>query len=439
MTKYSMKKLITISLISIISIGVSAQENHTNDDDYFYENYLRYENYIYKENIKTILFHKQGWELTYPIINLNSEDKLKLSFDDLDGDIKDYYYTIIHCDANWQPSDLLPADYIEGFIENQIQDYKYSFNTLYRYIHYNLIIPNENIQPKISGNYILKVYEDYDETNLVLTKRFVIVEHKVTISANVKRATLLDLRKSSHEIDFTLSYSAYSINNPYRDIKVVIAQNNRWDNVITNLKPLFVKYNELVYDYEEDNVFSGGSEYRYFDIKSVRYQSDRIWKIHYEKPYYHIYLFNDEKRTFKIYYFYQDLNGKCFIKVQEGEDSEVEADYVYVHFTLPYDSPIIDGNIYVFGGLSDWSFNTNNQMKYNFDKKAYELTLLLKQGYYNYEYVHLKDGSKVADNTFIEGSHYETENDYIIYVYHRDVNSRYDKLIGFEIVNSLRE
>ncbi len=400
---------------------------------------MRYENYIYKENIKTILLHKQGWELSYPIINLNSEDKLKLSFDDLDGDIKDYYYTIIHCDASWQPSDLLPADYIEGFIENQIQDYKYSFNTLYRYIHYNLIIPNENIKPKISGNYILKVYEDYDETNLVLTKRFVIVEHKVTISANVKRATLLDLRRSSHEIDFTLSYSAYSINNPYRDIKVVIAQNNRWDNVITNLKPLFVKYNELVYDYEEGNVFSGGSEYRYFDIKSVRYQSDRIWKIHYEKPYYHIYLFNDEKRTFKIYYFYQDLNGKCFIKIQEGEDSEVEADYVYVHFTLPYDSPIIDGNIYVFGGLSDWSFNTNNQMKYNFDKKAYELTMLLKQGYYNYEYVCVKDGSKVADNTFIEGSHYETENDYIIYIYHRDISSRYDKLIGFEIVNSLRK
>ena len=397
----------------------------------------KYQDFTYKENIKTVLLHKEGWELSYPIIELNGEVKLKLSFDDFNAYVRNYSYTLIHCDADWRESDLLPSDYIEGFVENQIYNYDYSFNTLHKYIHYYLTIPNEDIQPKLSGNYILKVYENYDENDIVLTKRFAIVDSDVDIYAGVKRPSLASYRNSGQEIDFTIQYNFYQINDPFTEIKVVITQNNRWDNAITDLKPLFIRNNNLIYDYNEENVFPGGSEYRSFDIKSIRYQTEYIKQIYLRKPYYHIELYPDKPKPFKVYFFENELNGKYYIDIQEENNSETDADYVFVHFYLPYDVPLIDGNIFVFGALSDWNFTKINQMVYNYEKKTYELTMLLKQGYYNYEYVFVKEGENKANNILIEGSHYETENDYLIYVYHRDNRFRYDKLIGIKIINSL--
>ena len=423
---------------------VGRESTITPENDYYKKEHFRFEDYIYKDNIKTALLHKAGWQLTSPVIELNSNEKIKLSFDDLDVDSKNYYYTIIHCNANWELSDIRDSEYIEGFIENQITDYNFSFNTMLNYTHYNLIIPNEDLGIKKSGNYILKVFLDNDQDDLVLSKRFMVVDRKVTIEAKLKQATSLNDRNYKQEIDFTINHKGYDIADPYGDIKVIITQNDRWDNAIKNLKPLFVRNNELIYDYDEDNVFSAGNEFRHFDIKSLRYQSERIRKIIYESSppdpplteNYHVYLLNDERRSFKRYSSEADINGKRFIKNDEGTDSETEADYTYVHFSLPYDAPLIDGNLYVFGAISQWNFSRETQLKYNYKKFAYETAIYLKQGYYNYQYVFLKDGETVADNTFIEGSHYETENDYTIYIYHNSFGSNYDQLIAVEKFNS---
>ncbi|MFH1319847.1 MAG: DUF5103 domain-containing protein [Bacteroidota bacterium] len=399
------------------------------NDDYYKKEHFRFEDHIYYDNIKTPMLHKDGWQLSFPIIELNSNEKLKFSFDDMDADIKYYYYTVIHCDADWAPSDILPSEYIEGFIENEITDYKYSFNTIQRYTHYNLIIPNEDIRLTRSGNYILKVFLDNDIDNVALSMRFMIVDTKVTIEATIKRATLIDDRNYKQEIDFTIYHPGYDISNPYGDIKVVITQNGRWDNAVKNLKPLFVRNNELVYDYDEDNVFAGGNEFRYFDIKNFRFKSERVREIIYDSLAHHVYLVRDGRRSFKRYSFHADINGRYFIKTDEGTDSEIEADYAYIHFRLPYDAPMIDGNLYVFGALSQWNFLKETQLKYNYEKFVYETTVYLKQGYYNYEYVFLKDGETAADNTLIEGSHFETGNGYTIYVYHRSFGGQYDQLI----------
>ncbi len=428
-----------IILYIFILTNFAALAQDTTGEDYFNTDYLRYQNHTYKEYIKTIQLHKEGWEMTYPVIALKTRDRLVLSFDDIETEVKSYSYTFVHCNAKWEPTNLLPNEYLDGFIENEIKDYEFSFNTTYEYTHYKLTFPNDDIKLKISGNYIIKVYLDYDKENIVLTRRFSIVEHKVEIKPTVKQATIIDERKYSHEIDFTINHTGYNINDPFGELTVVITQNNRWDNAKDDLKPLFIKDKELLYDYDYENVFKAGSEFRNFDIKSIRYQSQYISQVEYVKPHYHVKLLSDEVRRFKVYFHEIDINGRYYIKYQEGEDSNVEADYVYVYFTLPYDAPMIDGNFYVFGALSDWNFNNNNQMIYNFEKKAYQLKMLLKQGYYNYQYVYLQDGKTKADHTFIEGSHYETENDYIIYVYHRGISSRYDKLIGFEIVNSIKK
>lgn len=407
-------------------------------EEYFEDNSIRYENFIYKASIKTVQLHDESFELSQPILNLGSEEKLKLSFDDLDADLKNYSYTIIHCNSNWEPSGLIAAEYIDGFQENTINDYSYSFNTLQKFTHYNTIFPNNSMQITKSGNYILKVIVDGNAEDIVITRRFMVYQNRIMLNAKVTAASIISDRNYKQEIDFTINHTGYSIMNPFSDLKVVITQNNRWDNAKTDLKPLFVKDAELVYDLDVDNVFSGGNEFRYFDIKSIRYQSERIGNVTSDSSGNQVVLLPDEKRTFRRYSTYSDINGNYLIKVQEGNDSEVEADYCYVHFFLQYDAVLTDGNLYVSGAFNAWRYNQENLMRYNDKRFGYECTLLLKQGYYNYQYAYLKDGETAADETLIEGMHFETENDYTIYVYHRQQGTFYDQLIGVKRLNSIR-
>jgi hypothetical protein len=44
--------------------------------------------------------------------------------------------------------------------------------------------------------------------------------------------------------------------------------------------------------------------------------------------------------------------------------------------------------------------------------------------------VQLKSASQTIDETYIEGSHWETKNKYTIFVYLQDEGTVYDKLIG---------
>jgi hypothetical protein len=411
----------------------------TVSDDYYGSNTIRYEDYVYKKNIKTVQLRDESFELTKAILNLGSDEKLKLSFDDLDADLKNYSYTLIHCNYNWEPSDLMPNEYIDGFLDNSINDYRYSFNTLQKFTHYNVSFPNNSMRITKTGNYILKVYQDNNPESIVITRRFMVFQNKISIESNVFAASIIEDRLFKHEIDFKINYSGYQINNPYSDLKIVLTQNNRWDNAKTNLKPVFVKDQELVYDYDEQNVFAGGNEFRFFDIRSIRYHSERIYAVKTDSAGNHVELYKDEKRSFKRYYSQSDMNGDFLIKVQEGSNSEVEADYCYVTFFLPYDAPLTDGNLYVFGAFNAWKCNTENLLHYNPARFGYECTLYLKQGYYNYEYVFLKDGEVAADETLIEGMHYDTENDYSIYVYHRQPGTFYDQLIGVKRLNSMKQ
>ena len=428
--------LLTILLAFNINLIANKRINLSDSvPDFYKENYLRYSNFIYKDNIKTLLIYKSGWELSNPIIELNSNEQIKLSFDDLDADVKNLRYKIVHCNSDWTPSDISYYDYLEGFEENILGDYKFSFNTFQKFTHYNLLIPNDDVKFKISGNYLIKVYDGFDEENLLVTARFLCVEKKAQIDATCNRAMMPDIALTHQQVSFKVS-TPINIPNPQNELKTVILQNFRWDNCISGLKPLFISNNEYNYNNTEGNCFTAGTEYHYFDIKSIRYQAERIAGIEYRKPFYYVDLVQDSPLRFKNYIFNSDLNGKYVVKIQEGEDSETDADYVFVNYTLPYDYPLIDGNIYVIGGFNNWQFIPENKMNYNFEKKQYELSLKLKQGYYNYQYAFVKDGTNLADNTFIDGSHYETENEYLILVYLRENSSRYDKLIGYQVVNS---
>ncbi|MCJ7447556.1 MAG: DUF5103 domain-containing protein [Bacteroidales bacterium] len=397
-----------------------------------------YSNQVFDQRIKTVQLYKEGWNLSYPVIKLNSDEKLVLHFD-LPGDNSETFdYTFIHCDKDWKKSDVFPNDYLDGFPENRIEDFKPSFNTTVNYFHYKLLFPNERINLKLSGNYILSVYPIGDPDKPILTQRFIITEDKVKIDVTTHRPQMTSDNNASQQVDFTVNLAGNDIIDPYRNVYAFILQNGRWNNSKKNLKPDFFGNNELKYNaLSEKNIFSGGNEFRYFDIKSIRYQSEFVKRIDYMAPNYHVYLFPSESREYKPYFYWQDFNGKYYIAVQEGRDPETDADYISVYFTLISKYMLAGGKMYVSGGLTDWSLNNNNQMIFNPEEEQYECTLLLKQGWYNYEYVFLKDGDPEVTSARFEGNHYETENDYLILMYYRNPQDRYDRIIGTKITNTL--
>jgi len=383
-----------------------------------------YTNKIFKKEIKTLICKKNNTNLSQPIINLNSNEKISVSFDDLEGDVKDYYYTIIHCNSNWRKSNLLTIEYINGFDEIPIDNFKFSFNTIQKYTHYSFEFPNNNINPLVSGNYIFKIFEKNGDT--IAHARFLIIDYKVSIEAQVRKATLANNRNTKHEIDFTIKHPNIYISDPFSEIKVIIKQNNQEHNVITNIKPLFVKHNSLIYDYEDKNTFYANNEFRYFDIRSLRYKSERIKHIYFKNNKNHIELFNDYERESNLYSIDIDINGQFIIESQESWDSSIESDYSYVYFSLIKELSYED--IYLLGDFTNWEINDHYKLLYNNQK--YETNLYLKQGYYNYAFGIVKDYGEVNMRD-IEGSHYETSNDYHIYVYYRPIGQTYDQLIGF--------
>ncbi|MCE5346448.1 MAG: DUF5103 domain-containing protein [Bacteroidales bacterium] len=403
-----------------------------------YPDSVLYSNHIYNDKIKTVQLYKDGWNLSYPIMKLNSDDRLILHFDLLDDHSVTYYYTFIHCDKDWNKSDVFQGDYLDGYPENPIEDYEASFNTTVNYFHYKLSFPNDMVKLKLSGNYVLMVYQADRPEEPAITQRFIITEDAAKIDISMHRPLMTKDDNSFQQIDFIVNYSGIDINDPYRNIYSYILQNGRWGNAQKNMKPDFTGNNELKYNSLSDrNIFRGGNEFRYFDTKSIKYKSEYISRIDYAAPSYNVFLKPSEDREFKPYFYWKDFNGKYFIAIEDRENYDTDADYIYVYFTLPSKQMIAGGDMYVSGNLNNWSLDKTNRMIYNSERGEYECTMLLKQGWYNYEYVFLEDGASDATATMFEGSHYETENDYIVLVYYRNPRDRYDRVIGSAIANTL--
>jgi len=425
--------LISLSGYSKTNTLGELSENKTNSTSEDQESKLQYRDHTYRENIKTVQLYRKDDQLSFPVLFLGSSEQLELHFDDLAADFETYTYTIVHCNANWEPSDLVVTEYLSDFFNGFIEDYEYSINTLFPYIHYKVAIPNNQVKFKLSGNYLLKVYANNNEEDLLLTKRFYVVEKRVNITSDIRMAALARYRDYKQEVDFTIDHGTYPIQDVYQNVTVMISQNRRWDNAINNLKPLIIRSTELIYNFEDKNLFDGNNEYRFFETRNLRYQSMNIDGVQIMGGKTHVYILPEEPRSSKRYLFWPDINGKRQINRENSPLSNREADYMITHFKLVKENPVPGGDIYVFGELSDWEYKPEFKMNYVEVNGAYELTTTLKQGYYNYNYAYLPDGEEVGDLSTIEGTHSETNNDYYIFVYHRENGTIYDKLIGFEI------
>ncbi|MCZ4695860.1 DUF5103 domain-containing protein [Ancylomarina euxinus] len=398
-----------------------------------------YKSEIIKVSIHTVQCHPVGWELSPPIVELSSQNQLQFSFDELGKDIQDYSYRIVHCNADWKSSGLSEFDFLDGFSENQIQDYEFSFNTNVDYVHYSLLLPNGDVKLKLSGNYILEVYQDFDVENIILRQRFMILDSKIELKGKVKHPIDMDRRKTHQEVMFSIFHPNFLIDNPHSDLTVILRQNDRSDGSQMKVTPIFIRKDELVFDNNQEYVFPGNNEFHYFDLKSFRYQSIYIQSIENLEGKTVVSLSPGKNRQFDPYIFRRDNNGISVVSVDERKEPTTEADYAQVVFTLPFDNELKHGQMYVYGAFNNWECNENNRMVYDHNLGSYQKSIYLKQGYYNYVYALLENGKDYPDVDYIEGSHWQTENNYMIYVYYHDIEKNYDRLIGFKTLNSTKD
>lgn len=397
---------------------------------------------VYNDRIKTVLLHPAGNPLGYPVIRLNSADALQLYFDDLDASVRNYAYTYQLCNADWTPAMLSQFDFIKGFSQVRITTYRMSSVALTRYTHYQATLPDRNCFPTRSGNYILKVFRDGDTSKLIFTKRFLVVDEKSSAMVQIQQPYNGQIFRTHQKVQLKIALNEQlNVVNHLQQVKVVILQNNRWDNARTNIKPTFFSRNQMEFNPENDCIFPSGKEWRWLDLRSFRLQSDRVERASYLSNGTLIYVKPDVDRSTQRFNFFRDANGQYIIQCTENLNPYWQADYATVHFTFvpPGQTAFSGRDIYLFGQLTNYSLDESNKMEFNEETGTYEKSLFLKQGYYDYMYLTIDHANRNRETSFdvTEGNIWETENNYTILVYYRPLAGRADELIGYTLVNSL--
>lgn len=399
------------------------------------------EDHIYEPQIQTVLFYPARENrslLDLPVLYLQKFESLVLEFDELGDQYKNYNFKLIHCNYDWKQSILSDMEILQDYNEFTVDNYEISSNTRQTYIHYNLTVP----KVKVSGNYVVKVYRAQNQDDPIITRRFVVYDTKVSIKLDPKFALDPGKRFSHQQIDFTVNYGDFQIYNPKEMIKVVLRQNGRWDNAISNLQPMFLREEDHLLDYHffmNENVFPGLNEYRGFDIRSIRFAGQNVDHVRFSDQKAEAYIMADASRNKRNLSQWIDLNGRYVVDNFETRQGSVEADYVDTYFRLNLDEPATD-EVYLFGLLSDWEIKPDFKMTPDSTNKKVLLGhAKIKQGFYNYSYVAVKPGQK-PDEVALEGSYSQTENRYDLLVYFRPVGGRYDQLVGYSEVdyNKLR-
>lgn len=455
----------------ILSIGMVFLLHHV----YAQNEALRYEDYVYQTNIRSVKFTQKSLYLSQPVLLLDGNELLELEFDDMDADSKSYYYRIIQCDINWKPTQLSELDYIDGYANDVLREYHNSFKATSPFTHYRLVLPNENTRITRSGNYILQVYENQSKEVTILTRRFIVLENKVFINAKLVPPAAVGKFKTHQEIDFEVNVDKLPVGNMRQEIKATILQNNRWDNAVQGLIPNFNRGNSLVWDYQDKVVFPAGKEFRWLDMRSLFLFGSQIASINRINSRYEIIMKEDRPFDETQYFQIFDLNGDFVIgnsdqrgmrlsenlqrrpnQTLDGAkpnpadwrdlaqddanhfNNAVGSDYAEVQFYLSMNEPLNNQDVYLVGRFNDWQMQPQYKMSFDDVLQAYTLRTPLKQGYYNYAYSTKPRNTTTSPASLspIDGDWWETENVYTIIIYYRAFGERYDRVIGMGQVQS---
>ena len=374
------------------------------------------------KSVQTIL--NDDW-LLLPVMTLNSDDILTISFDAMSHSYSRYTYHITHCNANWEPSDIYESDYIDGFNDMPIDDYENSINTTFEYTHYTFNLPNNDTSLKLSGNYLLEIIDEDDNT--VADIKFAIVEPIAKIGLSVSTNTDKDINGKHQQISLSINHSALRVLDQTKEIIPVVLMNRNIETAVRDFKPTHRSNGKLEYTHCADLIFNAGNEYRRFEIIDMYDYTQNVDRIDFHNPYYHATLLTDYPHV--TYRYDMDHNGRYLIRKHNAYNNDIEADYLFVHFVLSMNKQH-EGEVYLRGDFSGNAISEEWKMVYDNNLKAYTITALLKQGAYDYQYI-LTSNSNNSLTAKTEGDCYETKNEYSVLVYFREVGSRYDRLVGY--------
>lgn len=381
------------------------------------------------KHIKTIIFKNDNALMPFPIVQIG--ESFSLSFDDLNASETDYYYTITHCNYNWEPSNLLKSEYLGGFDDIRITDFKNSYGTLQPYTHYKLTLPNADTQFRLTGNYIITITDA--QQNPIFSRRFIIYTNTAQVQISAHQTQNLSFIEEKQNIQLKISSKNTIFENPSETVKVVVFQNFNWNTLRKDIRPQYILGNDLIYKYDNETSFWGGNEYFYFENKEIRSSGGGVLSTIKNGNSFETTLLTNTIRSEKPYTYFPDINGQFKISSTQG-NPENEAEYSWVTFSLEATNQILNNEIYVYGQFSENKINSNFLLKYNPEKHIFEGKILLKQGFYNYKFA-TKTKNEIDWNAF-SGNHYQTENNYTAIVYYRPSGELYDRVIGMATLNT---
>jgi hypothetical protein len=387
---------------------------------------LRFTDYAYEPQIKTVLLHPIGDSDAnlLPAVTKLGEWSLVLEFDDLRNQVDNYNARIVHCNHDWTKSDMMDLDFMREYNDFIINNYHYSIDTHVPYVHYTYNIP----PVKLPGNYMVVVYRNGNKDDVILTKRFMVYDNRVTFERDGNLISSGTVAALNQQINFTISYKNIDIINPLESVHVVIRQNQRWDNLAVDIKPSFIRDSEHEMEYryfDEKKMFRGGNEFRFFDLRSLNYPGRNVDHVKKNVKPFEAFIQMDKPRTGQAYAQYPDMDGNFIVQNLDYNDNNF-TNYVYVNFTLM--TPEVNGDVFVAGALNNWNLTEENKMRYDSAYRGYTSRMLLKQGWYDYQYLLRSSGKPPY---YFEGSHFETQNAYEIFVYYKPFQPRADLLIGY--------
>lgn len=387
-------------------------------------------------SFKTLQVQYDGDMFAPPVINLNNPgERIVISFDELADNRRYLRYSLVHCDASWQPEGLVDSEFLDSFNEGTVEDYDFSQATVVHYVHYTITLPNDQVRITQPGNYMVKVYDENEPDETLVQARFGVCDFSARVGAAVSSRTDIDANESHQQVSVTVDTRELGVDDPFNDLRIVVSQNGRPDNEVTLTTPQRIHGKQVIYEHLRPLIFNAGNEYRRFETSSVNYPGLGIERMIHDAPVYNAVLYTDTPRSGQSYLYDSTQQGRYLVRDVDTSDSDTEADYVLTHFTLQM-PPIAGADIFIDGDLTDRRFTPASHMVYNHATGCYEQSLLLKQGAYNYQYLAVPNGSERGYTSPVEGDKYQTVNEYTVRVYHRPKGTRFDRLVGITTVKA---
>ncbi len=393
--------------------------------------------HIFDNNVRSLKVCLDNNMYIPPVLMLNGDNYLVVNFDYIDYDVHYLRYSVTHCNADWQPSQLLESEYVSGFNYADIDDYEQSMATYVHYYNYQFTLPNADMELLVSGNYLLTVYEQDDPDEVLFQTRFSVCEGTVGVYPQVTSRTDVEYNNRFQQVSFDVRFKSGQIKDPYSEFTCIVSQNSREDNAVVVTRPLMVMNDHVTYDHNRDLIFFAGNEFRRFETVAAHNINMGVRSIRYYEPMYHATLMVDEPRSEMQYLYDRTQFGRFTIRNAEAYDENpLEADYMITHFALDAGGKLNGGNVWLYGEFINGYPASQAMMKYDASNGCYTADLLLKQGAYNYMYLWVPDGTSVGLTSLIEGDHYETVNEYLVKVYDRPLGERYDHFVGYGVTYS---